>query len=133
MEEISVSRGRTPYFRHDARTTPLDEATCRAALAEAGRLDPSSDDEGILYVGTGNAFWQVELVRDGAGLVIALAGDHYTATFDDESGLEELYRAVRRVADRLDAQAWIAESPLSDAEILWRVGQGPEPEHDDDD
>jgi hypothetical protein len=123
-EEYAISRGERDYTDPRARLTPFDETEVRAALVARG-LDLEGGDEGVLEAGDGSVFWQVELVRDGAGRVIAVAGDMYydNPTYSRDAA-RLLHEMIRGLASVLDATPWVYPGPrvLDAAEMERMLG-----------
>lgn len=118
-EEYAISRGARDYTDPRAQLTPFDEHAVRAALLVRG-LDLEGGDEGVLEAGDGSVFWQVELVRDGAGQVIALAGDlYYDHPTYSRDAARLLHGAIRELAGELSATPWVYPGPrvLDDQEM----------------
>lgn len=120
-EEYAISRGDRDYTDPRATLTPLDEETVRAALLARG-LDLEGGDEGVLEAGDGSVFWQVELVRDAGGGVIALAGDLYYDIPYSRAAAREIHVTIRELAASFDATPWIYPGPrVLDADEMERM------------
>lgn len=111
-EELALSRGERAYTDPLAVLEPFDEAELHAVLAEFGvETGLGQDDAGIFEPADGRVFWQLEPVRDGAGRVIALAGDHYHEPDATPESVDAFFDALAVLAGRLGATAWIYPGP----------------------